>query len=38
MKPKTFTADVGTGVGSPWEIYRVKTRGRYYDLYTKDGS
>lgn len=41
MKPHSHTARLSLSVGSPWEIWRTKSRisdGRVIDLYTKSGS
>ena len=38
LKPHSFTADLRTAVGAPWEIFRVSYAGRVIDLYTKSGS
>lgn len=37
LKPVTFTSNVNTGVGSPWEIFRAEVNGRMVDLYCKNG-
>ncbi|KAK3672594.1 hypothetical protein LTR78_007645 [Recurvomyces mirabilis] len=38
MKPSTFTSQMNTGVGMPWEIWRVATPSNHIvDLYTKSG-
>lgn len=41
MKPHSHTSNLFLSVGSPWEIWRTKSRitsGRTIDLYTKSGS
>jgi hypothetical protein len=37
MKPVTHTSSLMSSVGSPWEIYRIKTSRGVVDVYTKSG-